>query len=284
MVGNAAVEASRLRRDKPVPVRYRTTPPSEHPRGMWIAPIKGVFRDVAERWADPFNEATFSIELEPRIVWRSTTPEDRSRLADWFDFYQEVHAPNEAHSVIEGADSVLSATEPGALDERDHAYPVLVGFVTALSLHTAIPLNGRVLSFEIEDSPNARTLPVGGSHPIETTSLRTWGARLQEPLLLSRMEEVPPTFRGVMRAFDQTIDHAFRRAIGAYRGAISRQVFMDAIPILTCASLEALSGAYKEEGVVRRLYLATCLMQKDQSWSTSIDSGSGSLTAQPFRR
>jgi hypothetical protein len=96
----------------------------------------------------------------------------------------------------------------------------LVGFVTALSLHTSIPLGGRLLSFEIEDSPDARTLPVGGYHPVETTRLRTWGARLQEPLPLSRMEEVPPTFRAVMRALDQSSDHAFLRAVGAYRVAI----------------------------------------------------------------
>jgi hypothetical protein len=102
VVGHEAVEDPRLRRDQPIPVRYRTTPPSDHPRGIWIAPIRTVFRDVLERWADHFNEATFSVELEPGVVWRSATDEDRSRLADWFDFYQEAHAPNEAQSVIEG--------------------------------------------------------------------------------------------------------------------------------------------------------------------------------------
>ena len=253
MVGYAALEDPTLTRDRPIPMRSRTVPQSEHPRGIWIAPIKGVFQDVFERWADHFNETTFSIELEPGIVWRSTTSEDRSRLTDWFDFYQEFHAPDEAQSVIQGADSVLSPTEPGPLEERGHAYARLVGFVTALSLHTAVPLNGRLLSFEIEESPEARVLPVGGFHPIETTRLRTWGNRLQEPLPLSRMEEVPPTFQAVMRALDQTIDHAFLRTISAYRGAVSRQVFMDAIPILTCASLEALTGAYKEDAVIRRL-------------------------------
>lgn len=233
------------------PYMGRTVPQAENPQGVWLAPIKGVFHDALERWANPFEEDTFSVELESGVLWRSTTPEDRVHLTNWFDFYKGSHADQETQSVTQGADSVLSPTRPHLIADTKDFFPRLAAFIVALSLHTTAPLSGRLLLFEIEEAAERRHLPIGGYRPIETTRLPGW--TLQQPITKALIAEIPATYAGVIRVFDQTSDNSLLRSLGAYRAAISSLEFMNAIPILTCASLEALTAASKTAIVLDRL-------------------------------
>jgi hypothetical protein len=231
-------------------VRHRTAPPAERPRGIWLAPMKGVFFSPSERWANPFEEETFECAIEPGIKWRSRTEEDQALMVDWFDFFKEVHAQSQKDSMI-WADTILRSTEPGFIDSFDEIPSKIIAFILAVSLRTRAPLRTQLLRFELEETPEERFLPHSGNHPTETMRLRGWPG--QQQLGRSELEAVPDTYARVWKIFQLPIEHGLRRCLGAYRAAIASLGFVDAVPILSCAALEALAATHKSGKVIERI-------------------------------
>lgn len=236
--------------DEGLSVRYRTGPSAERPRGVWLAPVKGVFYSPSERWANPFEEDLFDITLEPGIHWRSTTDDDRERMTDWCAFYRDAFSKHQRERMI-GAGSVLRALEPNFIDQMAGAYGRVVAFTVALSLKTSAPLASQVLRFEMEESAERQLLPHSGNPEAETIHLPGWP--LQQQLGRSELEEMPPVYAAVWRVFEQPIDHGMRRCLGAYRAAIASRGFIDAVPILACSALDALSATHKAREVIDRV-------------------------------
>lgn len=225
-------------------------PPSERPEGIWLAPIKGVFFSPFEKWTNPFEEDRFECPIEPGVEWRSTTDEDRALMVDWFDFYKEAHSTNVSQSMT-WADTVVRSTEPSVIEDQ-HGTPVKVNaFLLALSLRTRAPLSTQLLRFELEQTQNERFLPHSGYPRIETIQLSGWP--LQQQLGKSEMATVPDTYATVWKVFQQPIEHGLRRCLGAYRAAVASVGFVDAVPILACAALEALSATHKSGKVIERV-------------------------------
>lgn len=231
-------------------IRARMAPPSERPEGIWFAPIKGVFFSPFEKWANPFEEDRFEFQVEPGVEWRSTTEEDRGLMVDWFDFYREAHSTNVSQSMT-WADTVLRSTEASVIEDQ-HATPSkVIAFMLALSLRTRAPLSTQLLWFELEQTPNERFLPHSGYPRIETVRLAGWP--LQQQLGKSELAAVPDTYAAVWKIFQQPIEHGLRRCLGAYRAAVASVGFVDAVPILACAALEALAAAHKSGRVIERV-------------------------------
>jgi hypothetical protein len=128
--------------DHSLSVRHRSAPPAERPRGVWLAPIKGVFYSPFERWANPFEEDSFECDVEPGIKWRSTTEEDRALLTDWFDFFKDAHPKNERERMTWAA-TVLRSMDPAFLDALTEGPSRVIAFIIALSLRTRAPLSAR---------------------------------------------------------------------------------------------------------------------------------------------
>lgn len=236
--------------DNGLSVRGRTVPAAEKPRGIWLAPIKGVFFSPFERWANPFEEDTFECQVEPGVQWRSTTDVDRALMTDWFDFFKDNHSRHESESTT-SADTVLRSVEPGLIEAQEDIQSRLIAFTLALSLQTRTPLAARLLRFELEETAEQRFLPHSGYPPTETVRLAGWP--LQQQLGRSQLEAVPESYAAVWRIFQQPIEHGVRRCLGGYRGAVASLGFLDAIPILACASLEALSATHKSGKVIERV-------------------------------
>ena len=236
--------------DEDLSVGYRTVPAAERPRGIWLAPVKGVFYSPFERWADPSEEDLFDISVEPGIQWRSTTADDRERLTDWFDLYKDNYSKDRRERLL-WANTVLRALKPDFIDQMADVGGRVVAFTLALSLKTSAPLASHVLRFEIEESAGGRLLPHSGNRAAETIQLPGWP--LQQQLGRSQVEEIPPVYAAVWRAFEQPVDHGMRRCLGAYRAAITSKRLVDAVPILACAALEALSATHKSGTVIDRL-------------------------------
>lgn len=233
-----------------VSLRYRTVPPAERPRGVWLAPVKGVFYSPFERWANPFEEDLFDISVEPGIQWRSTTADDRERMTDWFDFYKDAFSKDQRDR-MNSANTVLRAVEPDFIDQMADIGGRVVAFTLALSLKTSAPLASQVLRFEMEESAERRLFPHSGNSVAETMHLPGWS--LQQELGRSQLEDIPPVYLAVWRAFEQPVDHGMRRCLGAYRAAIASKGFVDAVPILACSALEALCATHKSGTVINRL-------------------------------
>jgi hypothetical protein len=231
-------------------IRYRTGPPAERPRGVWLAPVKGVFYSPSERWANPFEEDLFDITLEPGISWRSTTDQDRQRITDWFDFFRDAFSKLQSERFI-WANTVLRSLEPDFIDQMAGIHERMVAFTLALSLKTSAPLASQLLRFEMEESAEGRLLPHSGNPEAETMHLPGWS--LQQELGRSQLEEMPPVCAAVWRVFEQPIDHGMRRCLGAYRAAIASKGFVDAVPILACSALEALSATHRSGKVIDRV-------------------------------
>jgi len=231
-------------------IRHRTAPPAERPRGVWLAPVKGVFYSPFEKWANPFEEDLFDITLSPGIQWRSTTVDDRERITDWFDFYRDAFSKDQRERII-WADTVLRAFEPDFIDQMVGIHGRVIAFTLALSLKTSAPLASQVLRFEMEESAEGRLLPHSGSREAETIHLPRWP--LQQQLGRSQLDEMPPVYAAVWRVFEQPVDHGLRRCLGAYRFAIASKGFVDAVPILACSALEALSATHKSGKVIDRV-------------------------------
>ena len=238
------------RESRPLPTISRKVPPADPPLLIWRAPLRGVFQD--QREGDPFNVTTFSRQLEAGVVWRSTDEDDREMMSDYFDFYAEGHAAAEADAMIYSA-SVLSSEEPG-LGSNFGPGLGLDTFINALSLHTAAPLSIQLLRFEIETSDEVRIFPNSGTRLFRTVHLPSWGAApFQQPIGTTTIDAVADSYPRVKLVLEQSEDHGLRRSLGAYRAAISDHTFIHAIPVLLCASLEALAASYKEASVLSRI-------------------------------
>lgn len=208
---------------------------------MWLAPVEGVFRDLRE--GNPFDPPTdFARELEPGVTLRSLTESDERLIDDWFQFFERYVAEPEVESA-RAADLVLrSDMEPDGFPEK------VTAFVLSLSLHTRTALTARALHFDLDDAGEVdRRL---GHAPESTFRLRNW-------------QEAQPMLRVELGAVAETYPHLARirrsphlgqaRSLGAYRAAVSRAGFVDAVPILACASLEALAATARSSKVIHRL-------------------------------
>jgi hypothetical protein len=103
----------------------------------------------------------------------------------------------------------------------------------------------------MEESAEGRLLAHSGGREAETIHLPGWP--LQQQLGRSQLEEMPPVYAAVWKVFEQPVDHGMRRCLGAYRAAIASKGFVDAVPILACSALEALSATHKSSKVIDRL-------------------------------
>lgn len=233
-----------------IPIRVRTVAPAERPKGIWLAPIKGVFYSPFEKWADPFEEDAFECEVEPGVSWHSTNDGDRELMADWFDFFKENHSKAESESTV-SADTVLRSVGTGFLDAQADVPSRIIAFTLALSLRTSSPLSSQLLRFEVEETPEGQLLPHSGHVPTKTMQLPGWP--LQQQLGRSELETIPPIYVAIWRVFQEPIEHGLRRCLGAYRAAVASVGFVDAVPILGCASLEALSATHKSGKVIQRV-------------------------------
>jgi hypothetical protein len=239
--------SSRRRR---IEQRTRTVPQAEHPRGTWLVPISGVFFDAREKYPNPFGPPQpFSNELEAGVLWRSATEDDRNRMIEWHEFFREFHAESESE-LIAGADSVLSPARSSLLEQQSDVPARLDAFIIALSLYMRVPLVAQFLRFEIEESPDERLLPHSGNTAVKTVNLPGWDGG--QPITHSTISAAG-TYPDVKRIRDQPLDNGLARSIGAYRAATSSHVFIDAIPILACAALEALTGTQRSGRVIDRI-------------------------------
>ena len=231
----------------------RTVPRAENPRGIWLAPIDRVFHDTKEKYGgDPFGPPQpFSIPLQPGIDWRSATDGDKASMEDWYKFYGAFHAENEVESLA-ASESVVSPNEPSALKDFGDAHNILPSFVIALSLHTRVPLAAQLLRFEIKETPEGKLLPDSGNWAIQTVRLPGWQEAAS--LSLATMQAIAATYSNVKDIRDNNPeDNGMARSIGAYRAATSVHTFIDAIPILACASLEALTATFNKDRVTARV-------------------------------
>jgi hypothetical protein len=234
--------------------RTRRYPPAEHPRGFWLVSISGVFLDIREKFrGDPYGQAEpFSQELDNVVDWRSTSETDRERLKEWHDDFSAFHTEGESDSVI-NADSVLSPRGPSLLEDQGDSQPIVDAFIIALSLHTSAQINAQMLRFEIEESPEDEEsiIPHSGGRVFHSVRLPGWN--LQQPITRDLIAEVVNTYPDVKRVRAQPAEHGMMRSLSAYRAATSLQGFIDAIPILACASLEALTATRRWEDVIARV-------------------------------
>jgi hypothetical protein len=236
------------REHSPPPTISRKVPPSDPPLLTWRVPVGGVFQDQGE--GDPFTESMFSRELEAGVVWRTTTKTDREIMSIFYDFYTESHAVVDADAMI-WADTLLASEEPGV-----ELAPGLSpdAFVNALSLHTEAPLRIQVLRFEVEISDEERILPHLGHRLFRTVHLPSWGTQgFQQPIGMTTIDAVRNTYPNIKRLLEQSEENGLRRSLGAYRAGVAEAAYIHAIPVLLCASLEAIAVSYKESAVIQRL-------------------------------
>jgi hypothetical protein len=240
------------RQSRKVVARERRVPPAEHPRGFWLVAISGVFLDIREKFRDnPYGSPQpFSFEVENGVHWRSASETDRVRLAEWHDDFSAFHTEGESDSVI-SADSVLSPQEPSRLEDQGDTQPIVDAFIIALSLHTRTQITVQMLRFEIEESPEESILPHSGGRVFHSVRLPGWN--LQQSITRDLMADVVNTYPDVRRVRAEPVEHGMMRSLSAYRAATSLQGFMDAIPILACASLEALTATRRSEDVIARV-------------------------------
>jgi hypothetical protein len=210
-----------------------------------------VFLDSREKFSDMFGPPEpFSLALEPGVYWRTATDDDRASLADWHEFFREFHSQSESESMTT-ADSVLSPDRPSVLEEMGGVPAVIDAFMIALTLHTSAPLAAQLSRFEIEETPQEKLIPNSGNRAVQTVRLPGWAEA--QPITRATIGAVVTTYSDAKRVRDQPIDNGMTRSLGAYRAATSAHVFIDAIPILACASLEALTTTYKAEKVMARI-------------------------------
>jgi hypothetical protein len=217
-----------------------STPEAERVRTAWLAPIEGVFRDLRE---DLFALPDFSYELEPGVIWRSKTKSDQRLIDDWFRFYQEYVAKDEIESARSADSALRSDTEHDNFPEK------VTALILALSLHTRTPLAGWALHFDLNHDGEV-TGQSGNPPSSRTLRLRGWNEA--QPITRSVLLAVTRTYADVAR-IRALPDLGVGRSLGAYRGAISRGGFVDVVPILACASLEALVASDKSAVVIRRV-------------------------------
>jgi hypothetical protein len=219
-------------------------------RLRWLVPIRGIFQSVYERWADPWLDAPMPpLSLETAVTWRLANEGDREAMNAWFSFYNEYFSPDDANTysssetLLEGEDTLTRLEAAG----RTTAGDVALAFVLAASLHTQSHLRVRWLRFERREE---RLLPHSGGPPVEFSVLPGWD--LAQGLRLEERDRIVRSYAHVRRAFPSESDHSFRRALGAYRVAMTSR-FLDATAILLCASLEALAADDEASVVSRRL-------------------------------
>ena len=163
------------RREPEPPIRSRSLPPAEHPRGTWLVPISGVFLDFREKFSDMFGAPEpFSLALEPGVYWRTATDDDQASLADWHEFFREFHTQSESE-LMTTPDCVLSPDRPSLLEEMGGVPAVIDAFMIALTLHTSAPLAAQLSRFEIEETPEEKLIPNPGNRAVQTVRLPGWG-------------------------------------------------------------------------------------------------------------
>jgi hypothetical protein len=209
-------------------------------RDQWLVPIQGVFRDHLEE--ETFRPpGPFSIRLEPGLEWRSKTEADQQLIAEWYQSWSE-HLGSLTRDTAEGADSVLSAEGQEGMTSE-----MVASFVLALSLHTRVRILSQRLHFRYEGSDRPYH---EGDPPARTIRLRDWPE--EEPITQVTRLAVADTFTRI-RALRQDPQTGVAWALGAYRSAISHHDFVDAVAILACASLEALSAEDGAKPVIERV-------------------------------
>jgi hypothetical protein len=216
----------------------------------WLAPIRGIFQDLHERWVTPWQEQPMEpLTLMPGVEWRAATDEDRRLMGGWFSFYEQFVARDEAERLT-GADSVLSGEDTLSQEEarKRNPFPIVLPFIIGASLHTECFLRTQWLRFDQQSDGTFR--PHSGGPAIRLARLESWP--LQQRTTAEDRRQIAETFQFVKRAFEVPHEHSFLRAVGAYRVAMT-STFVDATPILLCAALEALAGDFNSAVVIRRL-------------------------------
>jgi hypothetical protein len=211
---------------------------------IWLAPVSGIV-DINERFPSPFGEEQQldPVPLEDGVTWHlSPTERHRSLLRRYYDFYGDFYAASEAEIHVD-ADTVLEG-DP-ALAEAPME-PYVLCFVMAASLHLDGAISSHMLRFQIDGEAR----PHSGFPKLEATRLSEWpeGTVIDVPTA----SLIAETYRNVRRAFARPQEHPSRRFAAAYRAAMG-STFVDPIPVLLCASLEAIAGSYKERQVIPRL-------------------------------
>jgi hypothetical protein len=208
-------------------------------RSIWLAPVEGVFGRLREAGLSR-RQADFSLDLEPGIALRSPTDSDAQLLDDWFRTFEKYITEPEIESA-KAADLVIhSDTEQRNFPEK------VTAFVLALSLHTRSPLTARALHFDLNGEGNVDTRQ--GHEVNMIRRMPNWDA--EQVMERSELHGVAQTYPHVVRARES--QHSMARSLGAYRAAVSA-AFLDTVPILACASLEALVAADKSGVVIRRV-------------------------------
>jgi hypothetical protein len=171
-------------------------------------------------------------------------------MADWYDFFGEFHADRESDSLV-GADLLLSPDKPSLLEELESVGGALDAFLISLSLHTRTPLTWQLMRFEIEESAEGALIPHSGARLGRGVQLRSW--RLAQPITRTTIAAVVETYPSVRQVRGDPLDNGLARSLGAYRAATSSQTFIDAVAILACASLDALTVTHRSEDVIARV-------------------------------
>jgi hypothetical protein len=213
-------------------------------------PIGGMFPSVFH--FAPGMGPEFERTIGPGATWRRTTEADRELLAAWFDFYKDFHSAEDARRG-EYEPTVLATDEPIREDEEhmnDWGY-LITSLVLAATLCTKhIGLRYQSMHFAVDSD---RQRPKAGTRRFETLRLASWGGPAAEEITPTLADAIVRLVPFVGRALRQPIDHRVARAVVAYRVATSSAHFADHIPVLLCASLEALTGSSKEGLVLRRV-------------------------------
>jgi hypothetical protein len=219
---------------------------------IWRCPVRGIFLDIRD--FDPRQEiAAMSHVLEDGVVWRRTTPTDQREVESWFEFFRDFHSKEDASRQAYAATMLVGQVPEEVSTEvwRRHSRQIQAFVVSATLMTRRASLQYQYLRFHAE--PPHGVVAHSGGQENRTVILPGWPSPHQEALLRSQVDGIVRVFPFVTRVLLQPRDHSFMRAVGAYRAAIGQTRYVDGIPVLLCACLEALTATSTSEKVVRRV-------------------------------